>query len=83
VTVTNFGSAPVTISGITVTGDFVVQTNTCGPIGAHSNCSISVAFAPTGPGQMTGTMTLTGNTTNGFPTTVINLSGKGNNGKKN
>jgi hypothetical protein len=79
--VTNAGSAPVSISGIAITGDFA-QTSSCGTIGAHSTCSISVTFAPAGPGQTTGTMTLTGNTTNGFPTTVINLSGKGNNGNK-
>jgi Abnormal spindle-like microcephaly-assoc'd, ASPM-SPD-2-Hydin len=81
VTVTNAGSASVSISGIGITGDFA-QTNSCGTIGAHTSCSISVTFTPTGPGQTTGTMTLTGNTTNGFPTTVINLSGKGNMGKK-
>jgi len=80
VTVTNAGNAPVNISGIVIAGDFV-QNNTCGStLGALKTCAINVAFVPTGPGQVTGTMTITDNATNNPQ--VINLSGKGNNGNK-
>jgi len=80
VSVTNAGNAPVNIFGVSIAGDFV-QNKTCGTIlGPLQTCTINVAFAPTGPGQVTGTMTLTDNATNSPQ--VINMNGKGNMGKK-
>jgi phospholipase C len=58
VTVTNAGTGPLTISSITVSGNFS-QTNTCvGALKAGANCGISVRFAPTVAGPQYGTLTI-------------------------
>jgi len=60
-TLTNTGSATLTISSITISGQFS-QTNTCGSSLASSNsCTISVTFAPTTTGTLMGTVTVTDN----------------------
>ncbi|HXR96541.1 MAG TPA: choice-of-anchor D domain-containing protein [Terriglobales bacterium] len=57
VTLTNSGSAPVSVGSITVSGDFA-QTNTCnaGPIAPGGLCIISVSMSPTTTGTRTGTV---------------------------
>ncbi|MEV6544579.1 discoidin domain-containing protein [Streptomyces sp. NPDC051665] len=75
VTVTNFGTAAASLTGITAGGDFG-QTNTCGnSLAAGANCTVAVTFTPTASGTRTGTLTLTGDQSNS-PTTV-SLSGTG------
>lgn len=75
VTLTNAGSAPLAITSITTTGDFV-QTNDCGSsliIGLA--CTASVSFTPTTDGARSGTLTFADNasvTPQTFP-----LSGSG------
>jgi subtilisin family serine protease len=60
-TYSNTGDLPVSISGISVTGDFA-ETSTCGAsLSAGTNCSISVTFTPTARGTRTGTFSITGN----------------------
>jgi hypothetical protein len=69
VTLHNVGSAPLTISSITPSGDFG-QTNNCGvslPGGAV--CSIQVNFAPTVAGNRTGALTVADNAS-GSPRTL-------------
>ena len=71
----NTGSTPVSISGMTVSGDFA-QTNSCGSsISAGGNCSISVTFTPTAVGNRTGTLSIADNANNSPQT--ISLSGIG------
>jgi hypothetical protein len=62
VTLTNEGSAPLDISGITVTGDFA-QTNNCGTImsAGGSTCTMQVGFTPTQPGQEVGAISISDN----------------------
>ena len=76
VTVTNTGTAALTISNIAVSGDFA-QTNTgcTASIAINATCTISVIFTPTAAGARTGTLTLTSNGT-GSPQTV-SLTGTG------
>jgi sugar lactone lactonase YvrE len=73
VTLTNGGTAALTISTIVATGPFT-QTNTCGTsVAAGANCTISVKFAPTAVGPATGAVAITDNAN---PTTqTITLSG--------
>ncbi len=60
-TLTNVGNAPLTINGITTVGDYS-QTNTCPPVlGANLNCSISVTFSPTAPGNRQGSVVVSDN----------------------
>jgi outer membrane protein assembly factor BamB len=63
-TITNSGSAPLTISNIAASGDFA-QTNTCGTLPAtlavNANCTVNVTFTPIGSGTRTGAVTITDN----------------------
>ena len=75
ITLTNGGSAALSITSIAASGDYA-QTNTCGTsLAAGANCSISVTFTPTAAGTRTGTITVTDNAT-GSPQTA-SLSGTG------
>ena len=63
VTVTNLGSAPVSVTSIAVSGtnagDFP-QTNTCGgSIAGGTSCTITVTFTPTATGSRSATLTIT------------------------
>jgi hypothetical protein len=80
VTLTNNGTAALTISGITVSGtnasDFA-QTNTCGSsLAANASCTVSVTFKPTVAGTRSANVTVTSNAPNS-PQSVA-LSGTGN-----
>jgi hypothetical protein len=75
VIVKNTGNATLTISGITVSGDFS-QTNTCaGSINAGASCTISVTFKPTAGGTRTGAVSIADNSVPSPQT--IPLSGAG------
>jgi hypothetical protein len=75
ITLSNDGSGPLTISGISVTGDFS-QTNTCGSVlAAATSCTISVTFTPSGAGTRIGTVSVSDNAAN-TPQTA-SLSGVG------
>jgi hypothetical protein len=69
VTVTNMGSAPLTISNVAASGDFSIQ-NGCSSVAAvGGTCTIQVFFTPTATGNRTGTLTLTDNSA-GSPHTI-------------
>ncbi len=60
-TLTNEGSAALSITSIAATGPFA-ETNTCGSsLAAAANCTISVTFSPTQAGQLSGSVTVTDN----------------------
>ena len=62
VTVSNSGTAPVTINSISGLGSQFAQTNTCGAfpavVAVGGNCTIGVTFTPTSAGTKNATMTL-------------------------
>lgn len=62
VTLTNEGSAALSITSITASGDFN-QTNTCGTsvAGGGGACTIQIAFAPTSVGLQTDQITIADN----------------------
>ncbi len=75
ITLTNGGTAALTISSIAPSGDYA-QTNTCGAsLAASATCTISVTFTPTAAGTRTGTITVTDNAA-GSPQTA-SLTGTG------
>ncbi|MGB9470802.1 MAG: choice-of-anchor D domain-containing protein, partial [Candidatus Acidiferrum sp.] len=74
-TLTNTGTANLTISAITVSGDFAESNNCGGSVTAGSSCTISVTFTPTTTGTRPGTLSISDNAT-GSPQSVI-LSGTG------
>ena len=75
VTLTNGGTAPLTITSIVTSGPFT-QTNTCGPsLAVGASCDISVIFQPTAEGTVTGALSIADNAT-GSPH-VVPLTGTG------
>jgi hypothetical protein len=74
VTLTNSGTATLTIGSIVASGDFS-QTSTCGAsVAAGANCPISITFTPT-TGTRTGALTVTDNAA-GRPQSIA-LNGTG------
>ena len=77
-TLTNNGGTPLTLSGISVTGDFgmTAATGACTPtttLPVGGNCTVPVAFAPTAAGPRTGNVTIMG----GAFTQRLALAGSG------
>jgi hypothetical protein len=79
VTLSNTGSAPMAISGISISGtnaNNFANTTTCGAtLAAGANCTISVTFTPNGGGARTATLSVADDAA-GSPHTVA-LSGTG------
>lgn len=74
VTLTNTGPSTLDITSIATTGDFAVQSTTCGPtLAVNAKCKVEVTFTPTQAGTRTGTLAFTDNAS-GSPQTVA-LSG--------
>ena len=76
VTLTNTGQATLDISNIATSGDFAIQSKTCGStVPAGGKCTVTVTFTPTQVGSRTGSLTFTDNAP-GSPQSV-SLSGTG------
>ncbi len=78
VTLSNQGGSPLTISAITVTGDFsiVAVGNSCGAtVAVGGNCTVQIAFAPTAGGARSGSLSFADNAA-GSPQTLA-LAGTG------
>ena len=75
VTLTNTGSANLTITSIVASGDFG-ETNSCtSPVAPAASCSITVTFTPKASGARNGAITISDNAS-GSPQSV-SLSGTG------
>jgi hypothetical protein len=76
ITVTNTGTAALTVSSVLTTGDFS-ETDRCvgASIAVNQSCTVEVEFLPTAVGARTGVLTVYGNVTGGQAT--ANLSGTG------
>ncbi len=78
VTVTNVGSSALTVVAVNPTVGFAITADKCSSAGAlngGSNCTVSLAFAPTLAGPYTGTLTVADDANGG--TLVIPLTGTG------
>ncbi len=75
ITVTNTGSIGLTISSVTVTGDFLETDDCSSPVAEDDTCEISVTFNPSTSGTRTGTLTVSGNIAGGQEN--VGLSGTG------
>lgn len=81
VTVSNSGTAAMTISAITLggtnAGDFI-KSGTCSTassVAAGGSCTVSVVFSPTGTGSRSATLTLTTNAANNGGSATISMAG--------
>ncbi len=73
-TAQNANPTAVPVTALSVTPPFTLVTNGCGTsLGATSDCSVSVAFAPTSAGPALGTLTLA----DGTDTLAVQLTGTG------
>lgn len=77
--ITNNGSAPLTISSVTISGDFA-ETNNCGTLPATlapgASCAFSVTFTPTAGGARNGSLTIIESADPNAPR-IVNLTGYG------
>lgn len=79
-TMTNTGSAPLTVSAVALTGvdagDYAITANGCtAPLAVNASCNVAVAFKPTATGTRTAAVTFTDDAA-GSPHSV-SLSGTG------
>jgi len=74
VTLSNPGSAPVSISSISTSGEFAQSNNCPASLAGGTSCNISVTFAPTIGGLRNGTLTVA---SNGVPISTAGLAGSG------
>jgi hypothetical protein len=76
VSVGNFGNAPLTVSGATSgNAQFVVSNHCTAPVAPGNTCTIDVAFAPTGNGPVTTTLSIVHN--GSTSPSIVDLSGTG------
>lgn len=61
ITVSNVGSAAVTLQSPSVSGDFQISANTCGlSLAPSTGCTIAVAFSPAAAGTRSGVFAISG-----------------------
>jgi hypothetical protein len=75
-TLTNTGTAPLTISGITITGtnasDFSATANTCGAtLAVGANCTVTLSFSAATAGTYTATLNIANNSAGGTGTVAL------------
>jgi hypothetical protein len=75
VTLTNKSSASVTVSPVTITGDFAISSNTCTSVTSGHTCTVGVTFTPAATGSLAGTLTI--NDTGVGSPELVSLMGTG------
>jgi hypothetical protein len=62
VTLTNTGTATLNVYAVAITGNYMIESNTCGAqVLAGNNCVITIGFTPTVKGTLTGVLQITDN----------------------
>jgi hypothetical protein len=64
VTLTNPGTLPLTVSGVSVVGAVnsnFTETNNCTTVAVNGSCTINVTFAPTTTGQKSASVRIVSN----------------------
>jgi hypothetical protein len=75
-TLTNNGGLPLAISSVTASPSFVLGANTCGTsLAVNAVCTLTIVFAPTAAGPVSGTLTFTDNAAAGMQTTTLTGTG--------
>ena len=80
ITVTNNGNAPLSVSGVTLTGDPVAQFGFvgCGAVvNPGGSCIINVTFTPTTNGLKSATLSIAHNSNNVAGASTVGLTGTG------
>ena len=71
ISVTNSGTAALTVSQIVTSGDFTETDNCVGTVAVGAACSVQVRFAPGATGTRTGLVTIYGNVAGGQATVAL------------
>jgi hypothetical protein len=74
-TLTNHQSVSLTISSVSVTGDFALINNCPGTVLTMGSCPISITFTPTATGIRTGTVSIVDNATGSPQTATVTGTG--------
>ncbi len=76
-TITNYTSAAIALTGTTVSGDYSVTANTCpATLASKARCAIVLVFTPTASGVRTGSLVITTNDTK-YSVLTVALTGNG------
>lgn len=76
ITLTNLGPGNLAVSQVNVSGTaFSIASNACITVTPSNNCAITVQFAPTVTGAVTGTVTVTSNATASPQSVALNGTG--------
>lgn len=75
VTLSNTGTAPLSISTIQISGDFAQVNNCPSSLATNSSCAINIVFTPTAVGARSGNLTIADNAQNSPQ--VVNIAGTG------
>jgi hypothetical protein len=77
VTVTNRLSTSLSLASITASAGFVISSNSCGTsLAAGANCTVSVKFAPTAAGTISGSLTFTDSALTSPQSVTLNGTGQ-------
>ena len=77
VTITNFTNAAITLTGISVSGDYSQAADTCGStLAGGASCAVTLVFTPTTIGIRAGALIVTTRDTK-FPFVTVALTGNG------
>jgi hypothetical protein len=72
----NWSQSTVTVSNVTVTGDFAISANSCmNGVKPNTHCDVDVTFTPTATGTRTGSVTFTDTAANSPQTATLTGSG--------
>ena len=78
VTLSNTGTAALSITGITTSAIFGLSDNCGNSLAPSGSCAINVTFSPTAPGPFTGTLTITDDSSGvAGSTQTVRLTGTG------
>jgi sugar lactone lactonase YvrE len=77
ITITNFGGGPLGGLNVSASGGFSATINCTGTLLPGSNCSVSVTFAPTAVGPVTGVLNVGDDSGNLGPTQTVPVNGTG------
>jgi len=77
-TVSNTGSAPLSVGSVTISGDFTITSDSCSGVSLDpsASCAVGVVFTPSTVGTLTGTLSITSDDPD-TPTVEVALSGTG------
>ena len=77
ITITNYTSAAIALTGTTVSGDYSATANACAAtIAGKASCTVALVFTPTAIGVRTGSLIITTNDTK-YPVLTVALTGNG------